>query len=121
MKKIHYNKLIRDKIPEVIAKDGGTFKVEKLTNKKFEKELIKKVEEEASALPKCKTRKELIEELGDVLDVIDEIKKLKKIKQTELRQAREKAFVKKGGFKKRLFLFWTSDTGYRSNEKKYRN
>jgi len=118
MKKIHYNKLIRDNIPEAIEKNGGKYKIKQLDKQKYLRELIKKVEEEASALPKVKTRQELIEEIGDVLDVIDQIKKDKKIKPLELKLARQRAQNKKGGFKKRLFLYWSTDDGYKSNEKK---
>ena len=52
MKKIYYNKLIRDKIPEKIKKSGGDFKARKLKPKEFEKELIKKAGEEADGLRK---------------------------------------------------------------------
>lgn len=118
MKKIYYNKLIRDSIPERIRESGADFGVKELSDEEFEKELVKKVEEEASALPKARTKEELVSELGDVLDVIDEIKKLKGISEEELAASRAKEFERKGGFAKRLFLFWTTDSGYRSNEKR---
>jgi len=105
-------------VPQNVIDWGGKSATRKLPPRQFEKELIKKVEEEAGALQKAKTRRELIEELGDVLDVIDEIKKVKKIKAAELKATRKRAFNKKGGFKEKLFLFWTTDTGYRSNEKR---
>jgi len=54
MKKIYYNKLIRDKIPEKIKKSGGDFKIGELKARDFEKELIKKVGEEADGLLKLK-------------------------------------------------------------------
>jgi len=84
----------------------------------FLKELLKKVEEEASALVHAQTHQEFIEELADVQDVIDEIKKVKKIKDTELFAAQEANKEKKGGFKKRLFLLWSEDDGYKTNEKR---
>ncbi len=119
MKKIHYNKLIRDKIPEKIKKSGGDYKVEKLKTKEFEKELIKKVGEEADGLVAAKNKKELISELADVIDVIEEIKRFKKITAQQIKTAQKESDKIKGGFKKRLFLFWSSDTGYRSNERRY--
>jgi len=119
MKKIHYNKLIRDKIPEKIRKSGGDYKIEKLKTKKFEKELIKKVGEEADGLLAAKSKKELISELADVIDVIEEIKRFKKITNQQIKKAQRESDEIKGGFKKRLFLFWSSDTGYKSNERRY--
>jgi predicted house-cleaning noncanonical NTP pyrophosphatase (MazG superfamily) len=116
MKKIHYNKLIRDKIPERIKKDGAEFRIRRLGKREFEIELLKKVEEEASALPKAKNQQELIAELADVADVIDEIKTLKKITSSEIKKKQKMNFIKKGGFKKKLYLYWTTDSGYKTNE-----
>ena len=100
MKKIYYNKLVRDKIPQVIRKNGGDFKIKKLSNKEFEKELIRKVGEEASGLLSAKDKSGLIPELADVLDVIEEIKRLKSITNQEIKRAQIVAYDKKGGFKK---------------------
>jgi predicted house-cleaning noncanonical NTP pyrophosphatase (MazG superfamily) len=116
IKKIHYNKLVRDKIPEVIKKSGGVAEFKKLSGKEFEAELLKKVGEEAGGLLNTKSKKELVSELADV---IDEIKKFKKIKESELKNAMEANMEKKGGFKKKLFLVWSEDTGYRTNERTY--
>lgn len=120
MKKIYYNKLIRDKIPERIEKSGGDFKIRKLKAKYFEKELIKKVGEEADGLLNVKTKKKLISELADVLDVIQEIKKFKGITNQQIKKARRESNKKKGGFKERLFLIWSSNTGYKTNERRYK-
>lgn len=121
MDKIYYNKLIRDKIPEKIKKSGGDFKIKKLKVKEFEKELIKKVGEESDGLLAAKTKKKLISELADVLDVIQEIKRFKGITSQQIKRAQKESNKKKGGFKKRLFLFWSSDTGYKTNERRYKN
>lgn len=119
MKKIHYNKLIRDKIPERIAAAGATGKYKILSKKTFIKKLIAKVEEEASGMQKAKSKKELISEIADVMDVLDEIKKNFKISKGQVILAQKENFKKKGGFKKRIFLYWSSDDGYKTNEKRY--
>lgn len=119
IKKIYYNKLVRDKIPEVIKKAGGIAEFKKLSGKEFETELLKKVGEESTGLFGAKSKKELISELADVVAVVDEIKKFKKIKESELKNAMEANMEKKGGFKKKLFLVWSEDTGYRTNERTY--
>jgi predicted house-cleaning noncanonical NTP pyrophosphatase (MazG superfamily) len=119
IKKIYYNKLVRDKIPQVIEKAGGTAKFKKLTSKQFEKELLKKVGEESSALPGVKSKKELVSELADIFAVTDEIKKFKKVSDKEIKTAMDANMNRKGGFKKKLFLVWSEDTGYKTNEKRY--
>jgi len=53
MEKI-YNKLIRDKIPEIITNDGEESEIRKLKQKEFKIELKKKVLEEAKNSRKIK-------------------------------------------------------------------
>lgn len=117
MKKIHYNKLIRDRVPSNMKKKGVQFRVTTLTAEKTKRELLRKVGEEASALPVVKDRAELISEVGDVLDVIDEIVRVNKISSKDLRTSRRSAMLKKGGFRKRYYLHWSADNGYRTNER----
>jgi len=117
MKKIYYNKLIRDKIPQKIESKGCKFKIRKLNNIKFGKELLKKVGEEASGLLTAKNKQELTSELADILDVINEIKHFKKITDKQIIAAQKENFEKKGGFSKKIFLYWSSDDGYKTNEK----
>lgn len=118
MKRIHYNKLIRDKIPERIHAKGSDLKTRKLSPKEFEKELIKKVEEEASGLQNVRSTTELVNEIADVIDVLDEIRRIKHISASDIAEAQKYTFQQKGGFKKRLFLFWSSDDKYKTNEKR---
>lgn len=117
MKKIYYNKLVRDRIPEKIINGGGYYKIKKLKKKAFEVELFKKVGEEASGLLAAKTAEELRSELADVLAVIDEIKKIKRITPAQVQKSLKDNFERKGGFDKKLFLVWSSDTGYKTNER----
>lgn len=116
--KIFYNKLIRDLIPEKIARAGAACETRELSQEEFERELLKKIEEEATGVTAATTREELIEELADVQDVIDEVCKVKGISSAEMQEAQAKALAKKGGFAKKLFLVWSSDDGYQTNEKK---
>jgi predicted house-cleaning noncanonical NTP pyrophosphatase (MazG superfamily) len=120
MKKIYYNKLIRDKIPERICETEGDFKIRKLSARDFEKELLKKVGEEAGGLLNSRTKEELASELADILAVIHEIQNVKRISNKDIEKALKENFVRKGGFKKKLFLVWSSDTGYKTNERRYK-
>lgn len=120
MRKIQYHKLIRDKIPLVMKKNRAEFKVKKLNAQSFKRELLKKVGEEASSLPRLRKKHEIANELADTLDVINEVKRVFKISDRQIRSEQRKAQTRKGGFKKRLFLFWAEDTGYRTNERTYK-
>ena len=48
MKKITHNKLVRDRIPNIIIGQGLSFKAHKLDNVNFENELANKLVEEAN-------------------------------------------------------------------------
>jgi len=117
-KKIYYRKLIRDKISRRIEQSGGRFEIKILSGVDFKKELMKKVVEEASGLSNAKGKEEIVSETGDLLDVLREIKKVFGISSEELRNSRIEELKRKGGFKKRMFLVWSEDTGYRTNERK---
>jgi predicted house-cleaning noncanonical NTP pyrophosphatase (MazG superfamily) len=119
IKKVFYNKLVRDNIPDVIEAAGGEAEIRVLSSDEFETELLKKVGEEASGLTSTENREDLIKELADLEAVIDEIRELKGITDGEIEAAKKSNFEKKGGFKKKLFLVWSEDTGYRTNEKRY--
>jgi len=106
-KEIIYKKLIRDKIPEIIAADGWLAKTKIMQKDEFMKELKKKILEEAKELNDGRGHKNLVEELTDIQEVIDAILKEKKIKFSEFRKAQSKKRIKRGGFKKRLFLIKT--------------
>ncbi|OGI26718.1 MAG: hypothetical protein A2359_03525 [Candidatus Moranbacteria bacterium RIFOXYB1_FULL_43_19] len=118
MRKIYYRKLIRDKIPEKMTRVGAAYESRKLGKKEFENEILKKVGEEASGLLAAKNKEEIIEELADVLDVAEEIRRHWKIKPSCLANMQKENARKKGGFKKKIYLVWSEDTGYRTNERK---
>lgn len=106
-KEIIYNKLIRDKIPEICEADGCIAKTKILGNKEFIEELKKKISEEARELRRGKSDENLVEELVDIQEIIDEILSTKKVKFSEFRKIQIRKRIKRGGFKKRLFLIKT--------------
>lgn len=105
MKKIvKYNKLIRDKIPEIVRKDGWIPKLRTLNKKEFEKELKKKVLEEAKELVKAKDKEELINEIVDIQEIVDSLIGESNLTKSEIRKRQQAKNKKRGGFKKQLFL-----------------
>ena len=104
MKKIYYNKLIRDKIPEKICALGSECETHELSQIEFEKELIRKVSEEASGLLNAKDHQEFLKELADVMDVLDEVMKVKNVSRAQLSEQQERNFEKKADLKRSFFL-----------------
>jgi predicted house-cleaning noncanonical NTP pyrophosphatase (MazG superfamily) len=117
MSRVYYNKLIRDGIPQKIQDNGGEYEVRKLEDdSEFEQELLKKIQEEGSALAKVRSREEFLAEYADLTAVLDELTRLLEFSEADIKLAIEENVKKKGGFKERLFLHWSSDTDYKSNE-----
>jgi predicted house-cleaning noncanonical NTP pyrophosphatase (MazG superfamily) len=102
-----YHKAIRDKIPEIIKKDGYTCNVETMSDEKFLVEVEKKLSEEVAEYQNDKNP----EELADILEVIYRIAKLKGISKEQLEKIRIDKVEKRGAFDKNLFLKDTSKIG----------
>ncbi|MDF2421501.1 MAG: nucleoside triphosphate pyrophosphohydrolase [Nitrosopumilus sp.] len=98
-----YHKAVRDKIPEIIKKDGYTCNVETLSDEKFLVEIEKKLSEEVAEYQNDSKP----EELADILEVIYRIAKLRGISKEELEKIRVKKAEERGGFEKNLFLIDT--------------
>ncbi len=107
MKKVYYRKLIRDKIPEIIKSNGGDYEIRTLRKKEFEKELKKKLLEESKELLEA-PKKELVNELSDVLEIIKSIASHYKIDFKQVEKYQNKKSKERGGFLKRIFLVWSS-------------
>ena len=102
MEKI-YNKLVRDKIPEIIKSNGEKPKISILDDARYKEELEKKLYEEYIEVieSSCSSR---IEELADMLEVITALAKLEdKTLDDVILVAKEKA-QQRGAFDKKIFL-----------------
>jgi len=106
-KKYYHRKLIRDKIPEVMKAAGSKWELKKLAVKDFEKELKKKLVEESNELVKA-PKKEIVNELADVLELTKSIADHFKIKFSTVEKFQIEKRKKRGGFKKKLFLVWST-------------
>lgn len=115
--KVYYNKLIRDGIEAKILSKGEQLETRTLTDaQEFEQELLKKVAEEAVALSRVRSKAEFLDEYADLMAVLTELRAVLNVSDAELNAALEENLARKGGFAKRLFLRWSSDSGYTSNE-----
>lgn len=104
MKHTKHNKLVRDKIPEILEKEGQQPLVRYLNETDFWAALTQKLEEEILELKEASEPHHITEELADILEVIYALAQANGISPEELeRQRRTKKSVK-GGFEKRVFL-----------------
>ncbi|HHE76620.1 MAG TPA: phosphoribosyl-ATP pyrophosphohydrolase [Candidatus Parcubacteria bacterium] len=109
MRKI-YNKLIRDKIPEIIERNGGKHKIRILNDEEYKKELLKKIVEEArEVLETSGDKKELTKEIGDVLEIINYLVRVFDLDREKIETTRQARKESRGGFDKKLFLEYTDD------------
>ena len=116
MEKIYYNKLCRDNIPEIIKGKGFECEARQMDHDEYKRELLRKVYEEASGIVNYDDRAHMIDELVDLIITIEAVRKEFSILEEEIEIARQKNEELKGGYNKRLYLSWSSDTEYHSNE-----
>jgi predicted house-cleaning noncanonical NTP pyrophosphatase (MazG superfamily) len=106
MSRIVYNKLVRDRIPEIIAQNGKTYGAESMSPEEFERGLLEKLIEEAREAQQADDT-QLKTELADLQEVIDALLVLKGISRQVLRAEQRSRRRERGGFKKHLKLLWT--------------
>ena len=97
---IPYNKLVRDKIPDIIEADGKTCKVEVLSENDYLEMVDSKLDEELAEYHKDKS----IEELADLIEVIYAATEARGYSLDELEKIRQEKAAKRGAFQKRLLL-----------------
>ena len=95
-----YNKLVRDKIPEIIESNGKTCTVETLTDEKYIAMLDAKLTEELEEYQENKS----LEELADLLEVLGAVVKARGYTWEELTKVRKKKLEERGGFEKKILL-----------------
>jgi len=100
-----YNKLVRDRIPEIIEADGEKPNVRVLGEAEYKTALLEKLVEEAQETLAAKgDPKELVKEIGDVLEVVDAMIEAFGLDRAQVEELKGKRKSDRGGFEKRLFL-----------------
>ncbi|WP_028612297.1 nucleoside triphosphate pyrophosphohydrolase [Paenibacillus harenae] len=104
-----YYKLIRDRIPEIISKQGLSMSTRILESDEYLSELRTKLQEETNEFLEAKPGSEAVEELADMLEVIYALAEASGVTVQELEQIRAKKADKRGGFKERIYLIVVED------------
>ena len=95
-----YNKLVRDRIPEIIEASGNTCITEILSDEDYLRMLDAKLDEELAEYHADQN----IEELADLIEVIRACAVARGYTIEELEQVRAEKVAKRGGFAKKILL-----------------
>ncbi|OGM91210.1 hypothetical protein A2755_02295 [Candidatus Wolfebacteria bacterium RIFCSPHIGHO2_01_FULL_48_22] len=93
-----YNKLVRDKIPEILDAKKIPYEKRIASPGEYKDELVKKLKEEMQEFGEAGDPSEL----ADVLEVIEALKMLPEYKNVE--EVRMKKKEERGGFEERIIL-----------------
>lgn len=95
-----YNKLVRDKIPEIMLSKGETPITKILSDMEYISYLENKLDEEVTEFHNSKE----LEELADILEVVYALCECKEYSVDELLSVYQKKHESRGGFSKKIFL-----------------
>ncbi|MEI5908048.1 nucleoside triphosphate pyrophosphohydrolase [Bacillus spongiae] len=99
-----YNKLVRDKIPEIIEKSGKSYKKVILSQEDYVKELKKKSMEELQEYLEASTNESSLEELADLLEVVHALADTHGATIDRVEELRKQKAEERGGFQEKVFL-----------------
>ncbi|MBW2996710.1 nucleoside triphosphate pyrophosphohydrolase [Candidatus Woesearchaeota archaeon] len=101
-----YNKLVRDRIPEIIEKDNEIPVTHIADEAEYWQKLKEKLKEEVDEFIEGGDEKT---ELADILEVVHAICDFKQIDKDQLESVRKERAEKRGAFKKRIILDETKE------------
>ncbi|MFI8577545.1 phosphoribosyl-ATP pyrophosphohydrolase [Rossellomorea aquimaris] len=104
-----YNKLVRDKIPQIIESNGKEFSTTVLNDEDYIKYLKEKAYEELDEYCAAETDVEAVEELADLLEVIGALAKQHGSTFEDVEAVRKDKAEKRGGFQDKVFLIEVED------------
>ena len=95
-----HNKLVRDRIPEIIEASGRTCITEVLPNDAYIQALDAKLNEELAEYQQSKS----LEELADLLEVMGAVVKARGYTWDDLTRVRKEKRAQRGAFDQKIFL-----------------
>lgn len=95
-----YGKLVRDKVPHVIERNGGSSTTHVATDEEFHTLLHAKLDEEVAEFKEAGDPKELV----DILEVVKAFAERNNISWETLEQMRREKESERGAFKERIIL-----------------
>ncbi|WP_377887474.1 phosphoribosyl-ATP pyrophosphohydrolase [Alkalihalobacillus sp. R86527] len=98
------NKLVRDRIPQIIAKNGQNYEAVTLSTEEFKVELRRKLLEEVDEYFEASTDEDAIYELSDIIEVVRSLAGMHGKSYEDLEETREEKEKERGAFAERVFL-----------------
>jgi len=95
-----YNKLVRDRIPEIIQAEGKTYRTENISGPDLLVALKKKLVEEVAEFEEDND----VKELADILEVVYALSEVLGCEEGKLNALRKSKTESNGGFEKGIFL-----------------
>ncbi|WP_459500525.1 pyrophosphohydrolase domain-containing protein [Bacillus sp. C1] len=99
-----YNKLVRDRIPEIIENNGKTVTTRILDEKEYIEEVSKKIQEELLEYLEAESKEHKVEELADLLELVNALTQYEGVTLEDVENVRKQKAEKRGGFRERIFL-----------------
>ncbi|MDX8044375.1 nucleoside triphosphate pyrophosphohydrolase [Gracilibacillus sp. S3-1-1] len=105
-----YNKLVRDKIPDILNNKGLAYNLKRLNeDKQYAFALKEKFQEEWDEYVNANNDKEALAELADLLEVIYALSALHNSTNEELDDIRKQKYNDRGGFEQKYILVDVED------------
>lgn len=95
-----YNKLVRDKIPEIVKAKGKDPVIHIAKNEEYWLKLKEKLAEEVDEFLEAESE----EELADILEVLEAIYKYKNYSEEDILKLKKEKAKERGGFSKKIIL-----------------
>ncbi len=105
MAKIIYNKLVRDKIPEVIQSTGKTCEIKVIQGEALKTALVLKLKEEVTEFEEAHS----MEEMADILEVVEGLCKFHNWRIEDVLSVKETKKQQRGGFDLGIMLLETNE------------
>jgi len=99
-----YNKLVRDKIPDIINKKGAKPVIRVADDDEYVYALKHKILEEARELKEAKGENRELEEIIDIMEAVNAYIKHKKVSVKNAERMRKYKLRRHGGFDRRIIL-----------------
>lgn len=104
-----YNKLVRDRIPEIIEASNKTCSTRRMERDEFVKELRAKLSEELEEYRGAPGDKEAMEELADISELIHVLAEVHGEGIEHLEKIRKEKADQSGSFQERVYLMEVGD------------